>query len=106
MYTGLPPPLRAISDRHGARRRTQAYLTLPTSPRTHIKCASGSLRQAAASIVRLIPGHAFIGSYTARFLPRKRMVLLLCSCRQRGPEPPRLFRFLIACLPATRCILP
>jgi len=106
MYTGLPPPLCAISDQHGACQCTQAYLTLPTSPCTHIKCASGGLRQVAASIVHLIPGHAFIGFYTACFLPHKRMVLLFCSCRQSGPEPPRLFHFLIACLPATCCILP
>ena len=105
MYTGLLPLLCTISDWHGARQRTQAYLTLPTSPRTHIKCASEGLRQVAASIVHLIPGHAFISSYTAHFLPHKQMVLLFCSCRQSGPELPRLFRFLIACLPATRCIL-
>src|SRR5258707_8926958 len=33
--------------------------------------AAGGPRKASAMLIRLITGHAFIGSYTARFHPRK-----------------------------------
>ncbi len=60
---------------HNADRRTQAFLALPTPPSGKlppvIHGAAGASRTASATLIRLITGHAFIGSYTARFHPHK-----------------------------------
>jgi hypothetical protein len=67
-------------------RHIQTYLALPAPPNGKlapvIKGAKGGSRQASATLVRLITGHAFIGSYTAQFHPRKRT-----SCPGCGVNP-------------------
>ena len=67
---------RAVNKRrNNADRRTQAFLALPTPPSGKlppvIHGATGASRTASATLIRLITGHAFIGSYTARFHPHK-----------------------------------
>lgn len=68
------------------RRRTQTYLALPAPPDGKpvpvVKGASGGSRHAAATLVRLITDHAFVGSYTARLHPRKQT-----SCPGCGAKP-------------------
>ncbi|KAF8467036.1 hypothetical protein DFH94DRAFT_620613, partial [Russula ochroleuca] len=60
---------------HNADQRSQAYLALPSPPTGKlppvISSAAGSSRTALVTLIRLITGHAFVGSYTARFHPRK-----------------------------------
>ncbi|KAH9984562.1 hypothetical protein BJV77DRAFT_1071981 [Russula vinacea] len=60
---------------HNADRRSQAFLALPSPPLGKlppvIVGAAGGSRTASATLIRLITGHAFVGSYTACFHPRK-----------------------------------
>jgi hypothetical protein len=60
---------------HNADRRSLSYLALPSPPSGKhppaIRGAAGGSRLASATFIRLITGHAFVGSYTARFHPRK-----------------------------------
>jgi len=71
---------------HNVPRRTQAYLALPAPPDGKpvpvVKGASGGPRQATATVVRLVTGHAFVGSSTTHFHPCKRN-----SCLAVGLTP-------------------
>jgi hypothetical protein len=54
-------------------RRSQAYTALPTPPTGKIspviQGSRGSERAVFSTLIRFITGHAFVGSYTARFRP-------------------------------------
>jgi hypothetical protein len=71
---------------HNAERRFQAYLALPSPPSGKLPPvifgASGGSRTASATLARLITGHAFVGSYTAHFHPRK-----ATHCPECGANP-------------------
>src|SRR5260370_41149351 len=62
---------------HAADRRMQAFLALPSPPTGKFPpviagaVGGGGSHTASATLIRLITGHVFIGSYTARFHPRK-----------------------------------
>lgn len=73
---------------HNADRRSQSFLALrrPSPPSGKlppaIASAAGGSCTACATLVRLITGHAFVGSYTARFHPRK-----ATHCPECGVNP-------------------
>ena len=81
---------------HNADRRSQAYLALPAPPTGKlppvIAGGAGGSRTASATLVRLITGHAFIGSYTTRFHPRK-----ATHCPECGANPQTVAHVLQAC---------
>ena len=86
---------------HNADRRTQAYLALPAPPSGKpppvISGAAGGSRSASSTLIRLITGHAFIGSYTARFHPRKPT-----HCPDCGTNPQTVAHIIQLCPRYTR----
>ena len=50
-----------------------------------IRGTSGGSRQAATTVVRLVTGHAFVSSYTARFYPHKRTSCPGCGVNGQPP---------------------
>ena len=60
---------------HNADRRGQTFRALPEPPTGKlppvIRAAAEAPRKVASTLVRMITGHAFIGSYYSRFHPRK-----------------------------------
>ena len=81
---------------HNSDRRSQAFLALPSPPSGKlppvIAGAAGGSRTACATLVRLITGHAFVGSYTARFHPRK-----ATHCPECGVDPQTVTHVLQHC---------
>ena len=81
---------------HNADRRSQAFLALPSLPSGKlppvIVGAAGGSRTASATLVRLITGHAFVGSYTARFHPRK-----ATHCPECGVNPQTVEHVILHC---------
>lgn len=60
---------------HNADRHGQTFRTLPEPPTGKppptIRAAAEAPRKVASTLVRMITGHTFIGSYYSRFHPRK-----------------------------------
>ena len=81
---------------HNSDRRSQAFLALPASPSGKLSPAiSGAARgsrAACATLVHLITGHAFIGSYTERFHPRKPT-----HCPNCGTNPQTVAHVILQC---------
>ena len=86
---------------HNADRRTQAYLALPAPPSGKpppvISGAAGGSHSASSTLIHLITGHAFIGSYTARFHPQKPT-----HCPDCGTNPQTVAHIIQLCPRYTR----
>src|SRR5713226_10678957 len=89
---------------HNTDRCTQLYLTISSPPSGKllpvIDGAAGGSRTASATLVRLITGHAFIGSYTASFHPRKPTY-----CPEHGADPQPVGHVLQTCPRYARALL-
>ncbi len=81
---------------HRADRRTPACFALPSPSSSKlppvIEGAAGGSCTASATLIRLITGHAFIGSYTARFRPRKPT-----RCPECGADPQTVSHVIQSC---------